>query len=314
MKNRFISLKIIVIALMFLLGLTPLSIALAAPTSVGISVPPKVHAGEQFTVDINVAPGGAIAGVQFNLAFNPAVVTVNSVAEGNLLSQGGASTYFGSGTINNAAGTVNSVVGVITTPGQSVSSAGTFAVITMTAGPSGTSALTLSDVVVGDVNGQAIQISVVSGQVVVNRPPQLGAVGAKSADEGATLTFTVSASDPDSDHLVISANGLPEGASFDSGTGTFSWTPRYNQAGVYSVHFEVSDGDLTAAEDVAITVVKLYDDWDVNGDGAANVLDMVLVGQRWGQNGLTGWVRADTNEDGTINVLDIILIGQHWTG
>lgn len=314
MKNTFISLKIIAIALTFLLGLAPLSIALAASTTVSVAVPSGAHPGEQFIVNINVSPGGAIAGVQFNLAFNPAVVTVNSVAEGGLLSHGGASTYFGSGTINNVAGTVTGVAGVITTPGQSVSSAGTFAAITMTAGAGGTSALTLSGVVVGDVNGQAVEISVASGQVVVNRAPQLGAVGAKSANEGAVLQFTLSASDPDSDPLVYSASGLPDGASFNTVTRRFSWTPRYNQAGVYSVHFAVSDGDLTDTEDVTITVVKLYDDWDVNGDSAANVLDMVLVGQHWGQSGLAGWIRADTNEDGTTNVLDIIVIGQHWTG
>lgn len=314
MKNTFHSLRIIIIVLTLSLGLLPLGIALAAATTVSVAAPSGIEPGEQFTVNINVAPGGAIAGVQFNLTFSPAVVTVNSVTEGNLLSQGGAPTYFGSGTINNVAGTVTGVAGVITAPGQSVSAAGTFAAINMTAGPGGTSALTLSGVVVGDINGQAVQISVASGQVVVNRAPQLAAIGGKSSDEGAPLSFTLSATDADSNPLVYSAAGLPEGASFDSGTKTFTWTPRYNQAGEYSVHFVVSDGDLTDSEDVTITIVKLFEDWDVNGDGAANVLDMVLVGQHWGQNGLTGWIRADTNEDGTANVLDIILIGQHWTG
>jgi hypothetical protein len=53
--------------------------------------------------------------------------------------------------------------------------------------------------------------------------------------------------------------------------------------------------------------------WDINGDGVANVLDMILIGQRWGETGLSGWIKADTNKDGTINVLDMIIIGQHWT-
>ncbi|MFC1894166.1 dockerin type I domain-containing protein [Chloroflexota bacterium] len=106
---------------------------------------------------------------------------------------------------------------------------------------------------------------------------------------------------------------MPDGANFDADTQTFSWTPRYDQAGVYTVHFEVSDGELADSEDIAITVVQLYEDWDVNGDGAANVLDMVLVGQHWGETGLTGWIREDANEDGTVNVLDMTVIGQHWT-
>jgi hypothetical protein len=75
-----------------------------------------------------------------------------------------------------------------------------------------------------------------------------------------------------------------------------------------------TDGQLTDYEDVTITVVQLYEDWDINGDGVADVLDMVLVGQHWGEAGLTGWIREDANEDGTVNVLDMIIIGQHWTG
>jgi hypothetical protein len=136
----------------------------------------------------------------------------------------------------------------------------------------------------------------------------------KVSDIGKLLTFNISATDPDGDQLQYSASNLPDGASFDPDTQTFSWTPRYDQAGVYSVHFEVSDGELTDSEDITITVVQLYEDWDVNGDGAANVLDMVLVGQCWGQTGLTGWIREDTNEDGVIDVLDFIIIGQDWTG
>jgi hypothetical protein len=136
----------------------------------------------------------------------------------------------------------------------------------------------------------------------------------KLASAGKLFTFTISATDADGDQLGYSTSGLPDGANFDSDTQTFSWTPRYDQAGVYSVHFEVSDGELTDAEDVNITVAQLYPDWDVNGDGATNVLDMVLVGQCWGEAGLTGWILEDTNEDGAVNVLDMIIIGQRWTG
>ena len=61
-------------------------------------------------------------------------------------------------------------------------------------------------------------------------------------------------------------------------------------------------------------MVQLYEDWDVNGDGVTDVLDLIKVGQRFGQTGLTGWVPEDVNEDGIINVLDMIIIGQHWDG
>ena len=35
----------------------------------------------------------------------------------------------------------------------------------------------------------------------------------------------------------------------------------------------------------------------VSGD-AANVLDMVLVGQHWGESGLTGWIRLQSANTG----------------
>ena len=54
--------------------------------------------------------------------------------------------------------------------------------------------------------------------------------------------------------------------------------------------------------------------WDVTGDGHVNVLDMIRIGQHWGQRGAPGWIPEDVNKDGTINVLDMIVIGQHWTG
>jgi hypothetical protein len=53
---------------------------------------------------------------------------------------------------------------------------------------------------------------------------------------------------------------------------------------------------------------------DVNSDDQVNVLDMVLIGQHWGQAGSPGWIPEDVMEDGVINVLDMIIIGQHWTG
>jgi hypothetical protein len=136
----------------------------------------------------------------------------------------------------------------------------------------------------------------------------------KVVKAGKLLSFTIAADDPDGDTLFYSAANLPDGSAFDADTQTFTWTPRYDQAGIYSVRFEVTDGEFTDSEDITITVLQLYDDWDVNGDGASNILDMVLVGQRWGQSGLSGWVLEDTNEDGNIDVLDLIIIAQHWTG
>ena len=173
MIKRFHVLRIIAVFLLLALILIPGSLVFAeGVTTVSISGPQEVNPGEQFTIDIQVEPGAEIAGVQFNLAFDSSLLTVDSVAEGNLLSQNGASTYFSPGTIDNVSGDISGVAGAITTPGQVVSTSGTFAVITLTASTSGgTSTLTLSNVVVGDINGQPVQVNVVSGQVSINPMP-----------------------------------------------------------------------------------------------------------------------------------------------
>ncbi len=79
-----------------------------------------------------------------------------------------------------------------------------------------------------------------------------------AAKTGKHLTFIIAAADLNNDSLIFSASNLPEGANFDPQTRTFSWTPRYDQAGVYpNVHFEVSNGELTDSENITITVINI---------------------------------------------------------
>ncbi len=100
---------------------------------------------------------------------------------------------------------------------------------------------------------ETITISVGS----VNQPPVLAAIGSKSVNEGQTLSFTLSATDPAGGTLTYSVTGLPSGAAFNTTTGAFAWTPTYTQAGNYSVTFTVSDGSLTDSETIAITVANV---------------------------------------------------------
>jgi len=141
-------------------------------TQVYISPPSQtVNAGQTFTVNVFIEPAEAIAGAQFNLSFDPALLTANSVAEGNLLKQNGALTVFGNGTINNSAGTITNVYGAIITAGATVSSPETLASISFTAKTSaGTSPVTLHNVVVGNATGGAVTINVTDGDVTINIP------------------------------------------------------------------------------------------------------------------------------------------------
>ncbi len=75
-----------------------------------------------------------------------------------------------------------------------------------------------------------------------NDAPVLASIGNKSVTEGETLEFTVSATDPEDDPLTYSARNLPVGASFESTTQVFSWTPDEDQIGAhYGIRFTVRD-------------------------------------------------------------------------
>jgi len=133
----------------------------AGTTAVSVSAPSQpVASGQQFTISILVVPNTALSGLQFNLHFDPALVSIDSIEEGTLLGQNGATTYFNPGQIDNQEGTLTGAFGVITSPGQTVSTQGTLAIIRLTANAqTGACPLGLSNVVAGDINGNSVPVS-----------------------------------------------------------------------------------------------------------------------------------------------------------
>ncbi len=105
---------------------------------------------------------------------------------------------------------------------------------------------------VADDFGGADRITVTLVITPVNDAPVLAPIGPQAVDEGALLTFTVTADDPDGDPLTLSAADLPPGALF--GGGVFSWTPGFDAAGLYTVTLAAFDGALTDTAEVSITV------------------------------------------------------------
>ena len=170
--NRWLTLPVILLltAALFLPG----TVFADPDTAVTVQPPSQnVGTGATFTVGIHVAPDTAIAGMQFSLSFDPSLLTANNVTEGNLLKQGGASSFFMAGTIDNVAGTITGVAGAIITAGQTVSAPGTFATVSFTAeAATGTSPLNLSNVIVANITANPVAIAVTNGQVVVSGAPQ----------------------------------------------------------------------------------------------------------------------------------------------
>lgn len=93
-----------------------------------------------------------------------------------------------------------------------------------------------------------------------NTPPALSTIGNKSATNGASLTFTVSAADTvDNDEITLSASNLPSGAvfapasAFTGVTNTFTWNP-VGAVGVYTTTFYAVDNDGFSTQTITITV------------------------------------------------------------
>ena len=111
----------------------------------------------------------------------------------------------------------------------------------------------------------------VTGQA--NAAPVLGAIGAKSVDELATLSFTATATDGDSDPLEFSLVGTPpSGASINSTSGAFSWTPSESQDDTHTITIQVEDGNGGSdSEAVTVTVNEVNADPVLASVGSRNV-------------------------------------------
>ena len=101
----------------------------------------------------------------------------------------------------------------------------------------------------------------------VNRAPILNPIGDRIIDEGETLVIDVNAIDPDDDTLTYYTNATF--GTFNTTTGLFEWVPDFDDAGVYSVMFNVTDGEFWDEETIAITVnnAGLIDLWMTNFTG-----------------------------------------------
>jgi len=97
--------------------------------------------------------------------------------------------------------------------------------------------------------------------IVTNIAPTLAAIGDRAAAEGAALTFTASATDPESPPQTLTYSldtGAPAGATINAATGEFTWTPgEADGGGVFSVTVRVTDDGVPALDDfetITITV------------------------------------------------------------
>ncbi|KAA1261810.1 putative Ig domain protein [Rubripirellula obstinata] len=138
------------------------------------------------------------------------------------------------------------------------------------------------DVIVSDgaeSDSETVTITVAE----VNVAPVLDSIAAKTIGEGATLAFTASATDadlPDNPLEYSLGSDAPSGASM-SANGDFTWTPtEADGPGVFTFNVVVSDGVLSDATTVTVTVeeVNVAPTWSLIETQTINELaDFVLI-------------------------------------
>jgi hypothetical protein len=124
---------------------------------------------------VNVAVGVTdvtdLYAYQFDLSFDPTVLSTTGASEGGFLPSGG-STIFLPGTIDNALGTVTLTAGALEGPLSGVSGSGTLATVLFTGVGFGTSPVTLSNVVLlNSVGGDIAPATIQNGSVAVVPEP-----------------------------------------------------------------------------------------------------------------------------------------------
>jgi len=87
-----------------------------------------------------------------------------------------------------------------------------------------------------------------------NTAPVLDPIGNKAAFAFVDLSFNATATDGEGDVVTFGVSGLPLGATFDTSTGHFSWTPGASDAGGHTMTFSATDGLASDSETITITV------------------------------------------------------------
>lgn len=125
---------------------------------------------------------------------------------------------------------------------------------------------------VADAEGLTAETTISITITDVNRLPQLQPVGAKTIKEDENLSFSLSATDEDTDNeLTYSIDNLPDGASLDASNGSFSWTPEFDRAGNYSLSAKVSDGQAESSTTISITVTDVNRTPEISGGGSTTI-------------------------------------------
>ncbi len=290
-----------------------------------------VKEGENFAINITIRPGEPIAGAQVDIHFDPNLLTATSVTDGDLFDMWMSSQL----EIDNVHGEIRNIIAFETA--GNVFTEGVFATLHFTAKASypGESPINLTNVILGNPEGETVWgVFLFPGYVTIEPPgdiePPMSSVNMitpyKFHLKKMPLNITADASDDGSgirevflyyrysDDNITWTEWILYGENQAASPYIWLFTAP-NGTGYYEFYSQAQDNadNLEAQPINADSIIRIYPNWDVNMDETANILDIVLIGQHWGETGEPCWIPMDVNSDGIVNILDLILVANHWT-
>ena len=241
------------------------------PTGPGLSfstTTTNVRVGGTFTLHLNSEKVTDLAGWQFGIVFDPAVLEALEVSEGDFLKRQGGTTFFRQGRIDNAAGKITGLSSALISE-KGVSGTGTLLSVTFAAKAVGETQVTLQDLEFGSIDGKVIPI--VPDEIVINVRDQpawdvnqdgrisildlilvarrLGETASASSEVDVNADGVISILDliMIAQHLGESTAAAPSTVAIDSVEGL---NPAILQAWIERAHIE-ADGSITFQQGVA---------------------------------------------------------------
>ena len=133
-------------------------------TEYSVSVDPRIeytfsksviHAGDTFSLDLNIENTHNLAGWQFGIAFDPTMLEAVEVSEGDFLNPEGNATFFQRGSIDNATGKITKLSSARLSE-EGVSGRGALLSVTFTAKTVGQTQLSLENFQLAAITGESI--------------------------------------------------------------------------------------------------------------------------------------------------------------
>lgn len=134
----------------------------------------EVSTGKRFTATLNIENALQLAGVQFNIHFNPAVLEVADIQEGDFLITDGKMLYFQVAKVDNVGG---ELAGIRIARNPGTASSGTLLKVIFKAKTAGNSAIEVRDLKIGDPAAQPIPTEITVLNVTVKPAPDINADG-----------------------------------------------------------------------------------------------------------------------------------------